>query len=233
MSVKFLYFNALYFEYVLNCVLLVKMKSKVFIFLCSFLLSCTLGKAQDTIPYVPPPYGPNDTLLVGALIESNTLVPFQWLEWHVVTAKLSKQQAKRMSERNRLKNAVLVTYPYAKEAAKILLEMQAHLATISSDKDKKAYIKSREAELKKKFTDPLTNLSVYQGKVLMKLINRETGNNCYEIIKEYKGGVSARFWQTIAFVFNSNLKQPYRPDGDDREIEIYVREAEIMYFGRF
>ena len=54
-------------------------------------------------------------------------------------------------------------------------------------------------ELKAEFADPLTNLSVYQGKILMKLINRQTGNNCYEIIKEYKGGVNARFYQTVAF----------------------------------
>jgi hypothetical protein len=59
--------------------------------------------------------------------------------------------------------------------------------------------KPREAELRKEFTDPLTNLSIYQGKVLMKLINRETGNNCYNIIKEYKGGFTARFYQTVAF----------------------------------
>ena len=79
-----------------------------------------------------------------------------------------------------------------------------------------------EKDLKKEFADKVTNLSVYQGKVLMKLINRETGNNCYEIIKEYKGGFNAGFWQAIAFVFGSNLKQPYDAKGDDREIEKFV-----------
>ena len=63
----------------------------------------------------------------------------------------------------------------------------------------------------------------------MKLINRQTGNNCYEIIKEYKGGFTARFWQTVAFVFGSNLKQPYNASGDDREIEMIVLEVERMY----
>ena len=51
----------------------------------------------------------------------------------------------------------------------------------------------------------------------MKLINRETGNNCYEIIKEYKGGLTARFYQTVAFFFDGDLKQPYDPNGDDAE----------------
>jgi hypothetical protein len=70
---------------------------------------------------------------------------------------------------------------------------------------------------------------VFQGKVLMKLINRETGNNCYEIIKEYQGGLTARFYQTVAFFFNSNLKQPYDAQHDDLVIERLVKEVQRMY----
>ena len=106
------------------------------------------------------------------------------------------------------------------------------LADIKDKRDRRKYIKSREKELKKEFTDPLTNLSIYQGKVLMKLINRQTGNNCYEIIKEYKGGVTARVYQTVAFFYNSNLKQPYDVMGKDSEIEKIVLEVEKMYSRR-
>ena len=74
---------------------------------------------------------------------------------------------------------------------------------------------------------------VYLGKagsgVLMKLINRQTGNNCYEIIKEYKGGLTARLYQTVAFFFNSSLKQPYDAKGEDQQIESIVKEVERMY----
>jgi hypothetical protein len=63
----------------------------------------------------------------------------------------------------------------------------------------------------------------------MKLINRETNNNCYALIKEYKGGFSARFWQTVAWVFGSNLKQEYDPRGDDQEMELIVKEVARMY----
>jgi len=94
----------------------------------------------------------------------------------------------------------------------------------------KKYINSREKELKKEFTDPLTNLSVYQGKILMKLINREThGHDCYNIVKELKNGFTARFWQTVAFFFGSNLKQPYDATGEDAEIERFVKEVQRMY----
>lgn len=63
----------------------------------------------------------------------------------------------------------------------------------------------------------------------MKLINRETGNNCYEIIKEYKGGLTARFYQTVAFFFSTSLKQPYDKEGEDAEIEKITLEVARMY----
>jgi len=83
--------------------------------------------------------------------------------------------------------------------------------------------------LKKEFTDKLTQLSVYQGKILMKLIYRETGNNCYEIIEEYKGFFNAAFWQTLAIVFGSNLKQKYDAQGKDVDMEKIVQDVERMY----
>ncbi|MFX8339502.1 DUF4294 domain-containing protein, partial [Acinetobacter baumannii] len=72
---------------------------------------------------------------------------------------------------------------------------------MTDKQQRKAIIHSREKELRKEFTDKLTNLSIYQGKVLMKLIYRETGNSCYEIIDEYKGSFNAVLYQSIAFVF--------------------------------
>jgi len=122
-----------------------------------------------------------------------------------------------------------VTYPYAKSASKIITEVNNQLAGISDEGQRKKIIKSREKEMKRDFGDKVTSLSVYQGKVLMKLINRETGNNCYEIIKEYKGGFNAGFWQTVAFVFGSSLKQQYDPQGEDKDIEKIVIELQKLY----
>jgi hypothetical protein len=138
-----------------------------------------------------------------------------------------REQQKKWS---RLRNAVYVTYPYATTASKVINEINAKLAVASNEKARKQIIKSKEKELKEAFGEKITNLSVYQGTVLMKLINRQTGNNCYEILKEYKGGANARFWQTVAFVFGSNLKQPYEPNGSDVEMEGIVRDVERMYW---
>ena len=186
--------------------------------------------AQTTPNVAPSPrYGPYDTLLVPAFVYQGDTLSSRTLTMVWVTAPMPVAMRKRLEEWTRLRNAVYVTYPYAKKAGAIMNEMNVQLAKMSSESEKKAYIKSREKELKKEFADPLTNLSVYQGQILMKLINRQTGNNCYNIIKEYKGGFTARFWQTVAFFFGSSLKQPYDAKGDDQQIEGFVLEMERMY----
>lgn len=173
----------------------------------------------------------NDTITsyaviyLGDTIEAKTLADFP------VYGRYNQSQLNARAKWTRLRNAIYVTFPYAKRAGKVMNDVNAHLVMIPNKEDRKKYIKSREKELKKEFTDPLTNLSIYQGKVLMKLINRETGNNCYEIIKEYKGGFTARFYQTVAFFFSTNLKQTYNRQGDDAEMEKIVLEVERMYYG--
>jgi hypothetical protein len=65
----------------------------------------------------------------------------------------------------------------------------------------------------------------------MKLINRQTGNNCYDIIKEYRGGFTARFYQTVAFFFGSSLKQAWDlHDKTDRQIENIVKEIDGVWY---
>jgi hypothetical protein len=195
--------------------------------LCLMMASSSSAQQQQT----PSRYGPNDTLLVPVIFFNGDSMPFRTLEMVWVTAPMTRAMRKRMEEWTKLRNAVYVTYPYARKAGLILNDINARLAKMQSEDEKQTYIKSKEKDLKKEFTDPLTQLSVYQGKVLMKLINRQTGNNCYNIIKEYKGGFTARFWQTVAFFFNSSLKQPYDPKGDDQQIESIVLEVQRMYHG--
>ena len=171
----------------------------------------------------------NDTIKSQAIIYEGDTLEMKTLEFAFAYAKLSTAQVKANAKYNRLRNAVYVTYPYARRAGAVMNDINEKMANVKSKEERKNYIKSRERELKKEFSDPLTNLSVYQGKVLMKLINRETGNNCYEIIKEYKGGIAARLYQTVAFFFDSNLKQSYDADTDDVTIEHIVKEVQRMY----
>lgn len=188
----------------------------LFVFLLCF---CTKSMSQTN-------WGINDTLTTGAVVyEGDTIEAKILAGVYVFTYGKISTKAKW----TRLRNAVYVTYPYAKRAAVVLNDVNAHIVGKTDKVFISNYINSREKELKKEFTDPITNLSVYQGKILMKLINRETGNNCYNILKEFKGGFTARFWQTVAFFFGSNLKQPYDPKGEDAEIETIVKEVRRMY----
>lgn len=175
-----------------------------------------------------PRWGPNDTIIVPIYVMQGDTLPSGWLQYVFVTAPMSREARKRYNKWTRLRNAVYVTYPYARKAGVIINDINFRVESMSGNQRKK-YLESREKDLKREFTGPLTKLSVYQGRVLMKLINRQTGNNCYELVKEYRGGVSARFWQTIAFFFGSSLKQPYDAALEDREIELIVQEVERMY----
>ncbi|MCA6461754.1 MAG: DUF4294 domain-containing protein [Sediminibacterium sp.] len=171
-----------------------------------------------------------DTLRVYAIIDTNgDTIPYSILPPVSVFTQLTREQKKYWAEWTRLRNAVYVTYPYAIAASKIMNEINVKLVNVDNRKERRKIIHAREKELKREFTDKLTKLSVYQGKVLMKLINRQTGNNCYEIIEEYKGFMSAAFWQGVAFVFGSNLKQAYDASGKDHDMERIVRDVQLMY----
>lgn len=184
------------------------------------LLNCKNSYAQDNT---------NDTLKVYAfVVDGDTIPGGRMLDVYVQT-KMHAKWKKYWAEWSRLRNAVYVTYPYAKAAGKIMNEINGRLVNVTDKKERKKIIKSREKDLKKQFADKIVNLSVYQGKVLMKLIYRETGNNCYNLIQEYKGGFTAGFWQTVAIIFGSSLKQNYDPVEKDRAIEIIVRDVERMH----
>ena len=176
-------------------------------------------------------WGPNDTLIVPAIIYQGESLPYKELEMVWVSNMPPDKLAKYIEEWSRLRNAVYVTYPYARIAGVTINDINTHLTNVSSKKQRKSYIKTREKELKAQFTEPMENLSVYQGKVLMKLINRQTGNNCYDIIKDYRNGITARLYQTVAFFFGSSLKQDWDlNDKTDRQIENFVKEIDGVWY---
>lgn len=216
-------------------------------FLPLVLLVASLVSAQVELPPAAPDsteyarqlmkeqrkkWGPNDTIYVPAILYHNEIVNYKE-EPMIWVSKLSPDKlAKFIEEWTRLRNAVYVTYPYARIAGATINDINKNLQPVTEKKARKAIIKSREKDLKKEFTEPLSNLSVYQGKILMKLINRQTGNNCYEIVKEYKGGLNARFYQTVAWFVGGSLKQDWdlAENSMDRQIENIVKEIDGSWY---
>ena len=122
----------------------------------------------------------------------------------------------------RLVRAVKLTYPIALEANRRLREMEAHLMTLPSEKEQRIYIKSVEDSLKEEYTPVLKKMSMYQGMVLLKLIDRETGKTSFRLVQELRGKFSAFFWQGVARLFGANLKLEYDREGDDAVIEYLI-----------
>jgi hypothetical protein len=167
-----------------------------------------------------------------AVVKGQDTFPLVWLpEVHVyASSKMSPQQK---AEYNRLRYNVMKVYPYAITAAYVLQDVDQELASKRTKKERKAYLKSKEQEMKARFKDELQNLTMTQGLILVKLINRQTGRDCYSIIKELRGGFNARVSQTIATLFDNNLKSMYDPYGADSQIEAIVQEIEAKDFYQY
>jgi hypothetical protein len=123
-------------------------------------------------------------------------------------------------------------YPYTQIAKIKLLELETKYELAVNAKEKKAIAKQLEKELFAEFEAPLRNLTISQGRMLIKLIDRETGRTSYSVLKEFKGGVKAVFWQGIAKLFGNSLKAQYDKLGDDKILEELVLMCEDGTFDK-
>ena len=121
-------------------------------------------------------------------------------------------------------------YPYAILAAAKLKEYNNILEKMPNEKMRNAYLKIIEKQLKDEFEEPLKDLSITQGRILLKLIDRETGNTSYELVKGLRGNFQAFMWQSVARLFGSNMKAAYDPTGEDVMIERAIKLIEAGQF---
>jgi hypothetical protein len=129
-----------------------------------------------------------------------------------------------------LKRRVLKVYPYAILAKEKLNTIQNGLDSIPKRRHKKRYTKQMSKWVKEEYSDRLKNLSMKEGKILVKLIYRETSLTSYEIVKSYRGRFNAFFWQTIAKLWENNLKTEYDPLNvkEDKLIEHILLQNQLI-----
>ncbi len=127
---------------------------------------------------------------------------------------------------NRLVNNVKKVLPMAKETNSIIIETYEYLQTIPDEKERKAHMKLVEAEIYKKYKPRMKKLTYSQGKLLIKLVNRECNSSSYDIVKAFMGPIRAGFWQAFAWTFGASLKKEYHPEGTDRLTERVVLMVE-------
>lgn len=156
----------------------------------------------------------NDTLPVV------NLPSFQVNGQRFISRRLNKQYRK-------LQRDVKIVYPYAKLAGVKLQQCYKELEGVNSEFIRKQKMKKVEQELKEEYSGELSNLTVKQGLILIKLIDRETGSSSFDVVKELRGVFSAFFWQQLARLFGHNLKVKYDPENEDKLIEEIVQQIEL------
>ena len=184
------------------------------------------SKAQDTIQL----HKDDAThVLYGIVIDGDTLLHSSIDEVYIISPKKFKSRRDLRRYRRLIRN-VKKAYPYAKLARKKLNEVETNLAKLETEKAKKVYIKQVEKEIRYEYEDELKKLTITQGRILIKLIDRETGETSYELVKQLRGSFSAFFWQTLARIFASNLKTEFDAQGEDKlinEIVILIENGQL------
>lgn len=161
-----------------------------------------------------------------ASIEANDTIAQIDLRTVRVVSQRTWKDVRQRKRFLKLQKKVKKVYPYARLAAVKLEEYAQELEEVESEKEKKEFYRAIEAELKEEFEGELRKLTISEGRILIKLIDRETGNTSYTLVKDLRGKFSAFFWQSLARVFGHNLKSNYDPLGEDRNIEYIVQQIE-------
>ena len=155
------------------------------------------------------------------IVEHDTVPVIYFDGVNVVGAKSFRNSAEAR-QWDRLVRNVKKAYPYAKIAGIKFKEYSDKISTLSSEKAKKELMKKAEDELEAQFGTELKDLTISQGKILLKLIDRQTSNSSYDIIKDFRGRFRAFFYQSFARIFGYDLKVKYDPNGEDADIEKIV-----------
>ncbi|MBZ0207041.1 MAG: DUF4294 domain-containing protein [Flavobacteriales bacterium] len=164
--------------------------------------------------------------VVRVMVQGSDTMPLYMLDAVRIEAKLTGKARRNAARTDRLTRYVQKVYPYAQLTARLLDEYDHDLAGIGKKGDQELYLKLAEAELRAEFEQEIKGLTMTQGRILVKLIDRETGHTSYDIVKQLRGSFQAWMWQGIAKIFGNDLKGEYDPEGDDKLVESVVRRIE-------
>lgn len=177
--------------------------------------------------------------LLQFIVEDGDTIYIDEIRAARIWQKLPKQKGREWRQYYRLVHNFSKAYPYALVAKNLVVRADS---TIEADNLKgvkrEKYISQVQEELFEVFEGQMRQLTVSQGALIMKLVDREVGKSSYNIIKGYKSGVTAGFWQGIAKMFGSDLKAPYDPEGEDKATEELVElweagEFDGLYYSLF
>lgn len=163
---------------------------------------------------------------VRAYVEGKDTVPIIHLQEVIIYAPLKFKNKREEEKYNKLVRDVKKTLPYAKMVYDTLIETYEYMQTLPDDKAREAHLKRMEKELFQQYKPELKKLTLTQGKLLIKLINRECNQSSYNLLKAYLGSFRAGFWNFFAGMFGASLKSEYDPKGKDAPIEQVATQVE-------
>lgn len=178
----------------------------------------TKGKADDAL-FAP-------TVKVSKILEKGDSIQYVELNNIYIFPEMEFADERQRAMYNRLVYNVKKVLPIAKEARKIMMETYLYLQTLPDDKAREAHMKVVEKSIKQEYTPRMKQLTYSQGKLLIKLIYRESNSSTYDLIKAFLGPFKAGFYQAFAWVFGASLKKQYQPEGIDRITERIVLQVE-------
>ena len=192
-------------------------------FLLFFSCGVLLVSAQEKQPQ-PLKLGKNDTIRTYLTEEGGELMPMiVGPEVKIMDVRIFKTQADRDAYR-RLRYNIYKVLPYAKYAYQKYEQLQRSLATTTDKRRQKRMVDTCENDIKSLFKKEIENLTISQGEILIKLIDRQTGSTSYDMVKDLKGGLKAFMFQSLARLFGHNLKETYDP-AEERDMEAILQEA--------
>ena len=168
--------------------------------------------------------------LVPACIYDGDTIPDLRMPTLYVFKPIVFKNKKKQKEYNRLVRNVKRTLPIAKEVNRAIIETYEYLLTLPDEKSRQKHLQLVEKGLKQQYTPRLKKLTFSQGKLLIKLIDRETDSSSYELVKAFLGPFKAGFYQAFAAIFGASLKKEYHPEDEDALIEQIVRQVESGQF---
>jgi hypothetical protein len=182
--------------------------------------------AKKTLPLSQKPE-PIGYKLSFIITESGDTLPIVNLTSVTISEERSFASKREARKWSRLKRDVAKVYPYSKLAGK-KLKFYNDLMEGKSEREQKRLMSKAEDELKEEFEDDIRNMTLNQGRILIKLIDRETGNSSYDLVKDLRGTFQAFFWQSIARIFKTNLKSSFNPaaNSEDKMIEDIIETIE-------
>ena len=181
------------------------------------------SSAQENNSGIVP--GKNDTIKVYATRDiDGTMIPWIPLRDVTITTIRVFITPEAKFQYDRLKYNVLKVLPYAKFARNRYTKLNQDLALTTNKKEQRKLVKACDKEIKDMFNREIKNMTIYQGEILIKLIDRETGKSTYDMVRDIKGGVTAFLYQSIARVSGHNLKNQYNAQ-EERDIEAIIQSA--------